>query len=109
MNEYLEKSCEIVLQHGGTVDKLLGDGAMFCFNVPREIPEARHQALRAAICMRDSFDIQKRAWIDPCLPARPIFNRVGLASGQLREAIMGGPQYQSLTVVGEPVVLAADL
>jgi class 3 adenylate cyclase len=109
MNEYLEKSCDIVIQHGGTVDKLLGDGAMFRFNVPREIPEARHQALRAAICMRDSFEIQKKAWIDRGLPARPIYNRIGLASGQLREAIMGGSQYQSLTVVGEPVVLSANL
>ena len=59
--------------------------------------------------MRDSFEIQKKTWVDRGLPTRPIFNRIGLASGQLREAIMGGPQYQSLTVVGEPVVLAANL
>ena len=34
---------------GGTVDKYIGDGAMFRFNVPHEIPDSRRQALRAAV------------------------------------------------------------
>jgi class 3 adenylate cyclase len=109
MNSYLERSCDIVMQHGGTIDKLLGDGAMLRFNVPREIRDSRMQAIRAALSMRDAFVKQKNSWFKAGMPVSSLYTRIGIASGPLREAIMGHPQFQSLTVVGEPVILASNL
>ncbi len=109
INAYLERSCDIVMRYGGTIDKLLGDGGMFRFNVPHEIPDSRMQALRAAITMREAFEAQKEAWLKAGMPANSLFTRIGIASGPVREAIMGHPQFQSLTVVGEPVILASNL
>jgi adenylate cyclase len=109
INSYLERSCDIVMQHGGTVDKLLGDGAMLRFNVPREIRDSRMQAVRAALCMREAFKKQKESWLQAGMPVSSLFTRIGIASGPVREAIMGHPQFQSLTVVGEPVILASNL
>src|SRR6266702_2124271 len=109
INSYLERSCDIVMHHGGTVDKLLGDGAMLRFNVPREIPDSRMKAIRAAFCMREAFEKQKESWLRAGMPVSSLFTRIGIASGPVREAIMGHPQFQSLTVVGEPVILASNL
>jgi len=109
INSYLERCCDIAMQHGGTVDKLLGDGAMLRFNVPREIRDWRMQAVRCAIDMRDAFEKQKGSWLKAGLPVSPLFTRIGMASGPVREAIMGHPQFQSLTIVGEPVILASNL
>jgi len=109
INSYLEKACDVIMQYGGTIDKLLGDGGMFRFNVPHEIPESRMQALRAAVSMRDAFQLQKDGWLRAGMPTNVLFTRIGIASGPVREAIMGHPQFQSLTVVGEPVILASNL
>jgi len=109
MNAYLEKACDVVMQHGGTVDKFLGDGAMLRFNVPREIRDSRMQALRAAVAMREVFETQKESWLRAGMPVSSLFTRIGVASGPVREAIMGHPQFQSLTVVGEPIILASNL
>jgi adenylate cyclase len=97
------------MQHGGTVDKFLGDGAMLRFNVPREIRDSRMQALRAAVAMREVFETQKESWLRAGMPVSSLFTRIGVASGPVREAIMGHPQFQSLTVVGEPIILASNL
>ncbi len=43
------------------------------------------------------------------IPASVLHTRIGLASGRLHEAIMGHPQYQNLTVMGESVVVAGSL
>lgn len=59
--------------------------------------------------MRDDFERLKTGWLESGIPASPLFTRVGIASGRLREAIMGHPQYQSLTVMGEPVIRASNL
>jgi len=109
MNEYLERSCDIAIRRGGTVDKILGDGAMIRFNIPRSIPDSRLVAIQAAVEMRDSFARQKAGWMSSGIPAGALYTRIGLASGPVRRAILGHPQFQSLTVVGEPVILASNL
>ena len=109
INSYLTEICNIAMHHGGTIDKLLWDGAMIRFNVPHEIRDSRIQAVRAAIAIREAFEKQKENWLKAGLPVKPVFNRIGMASGPVREAIMGHPQFQSLTVVGAPVILASNL
>jgi class 3 adenylate cyclase len=59
--------------------------------------------------MRDEFEVQKQGWLQAGMPVSSLFTRVGVASGSVREAIMGHPQFQSLTVVGDPVILASNL
>jgi adenylate cyclase len=109
MNSYLERNSDIVMKHGGTVDKFLGDGAMFRFNVPLQIRDHRVRAIQAAVEMKNDFENLKASWLNAGIPASSLQTRIGVASGPLHEAIMGHPQYQSLTVMGEPVVIAANL
>jgi class 3 adenylate cyclase len=109
INDYLEKISDIALHHGGTVDKYLGDGAMFRFNVPKSIVDPAAQAVDAAVEMAREFDKIKRGWLNFGLPGERIFTRSGIAFGPLHEAIVGHSQYRQLTVLGEPVNVASYL
>jgi class 3 adenylate cyclase len=109
MNAYLEQSCDVALKFGGTIDKLLGDGAMLRFNVPHPVRDYKKQAVHAALQMRQEFELLKHGWLDAGLPVNGLFTRIGVSSGRLREAIVGPPQFQGMTVMGEPVIIASSL
>lgn len=109
MNAYLESHSDIAMRHGATVDKFLGDGVMLRFNVPHKIDNYVFSAIEAALEMRREFERLKSSWLEAGFPVSAMFTRVGIASGPLAEAIMGHPQYQTLTVMGRPIVIAANL
>lgn len=111
INEYLEKQCDVAMNFGATVDKYLGDGAMLRFNVPRRITGDDHsvRAVEAALEMQESFERLKSGWLSEGLPVDDIYNRIGLASGVVYEATIGHPQFQQLTIIGDPVNNAATL
>ncbi len=52
---YFERMKEIVEQHGGTVEKFIGDAVMAVFGVPLVHEDDALRACRAALAMRDAF------------------------------------------------------
>jgi adenylate cyclase len=49
LNAYFARVTEIIMKHGGVVDKFLGDGLLAFFNAPVEHPDFADQALKAAL------------------------------------------------------------
>jgi class 3 adenylate cyclase len=111
INEYLERQSEIAFSYGGTVDKYIGDGIMFRFNVPRKIRKREHWtvAVEAANEMRRDFVRLKQSWLAFDHPAANIYSRVGVACGEVYLATVGHPASQSITIIGEAVNLASHL
>ncbi len=109
INEYLEGQCDIALKYGATVDKYLGDGIMIRFNVPRRVDEHMLKALKAALLMQTDFEDLKQRWLDYDLPVSEIYTRVGIACGPVYEAVVGHPQFQQMTVMGETCYMAKQL
>jgi class 3 adenylate cyclase len=92
------------------VDKYIGDGVMLRFNVPRPIAgDHAAQAVEAACEMCRDFAALKEGWRTFALPVEPLFARVGIACGPVHEAVVGHPQYQQVTVLGDAVNRAANL
>ena len=52
INEYLEEICNVAFRHGATVDKYMGDGVLFRFNVPHAVDAHPLAAIRAALDMQ---------------------------------------------------------
>ena len=61
----------VVEQHGGTVEKFIGDAVMAVFGVPTVHEDDALRACRAAVEMRDAF------------PSLGIEGRIGLSTGEV--------------------------
>jgi predicted ATPase/class 3 adenylate cyclase len=91
---------EILVAHGATVEKFIGDAVMAVFGVPSAHEDDAERAVRAAIALRDAV----RAAPDD---GRPRFLlRIGLNTG---EVVTGDGEGTEFLVTGGPVVVAKRL
>jgi len=109
INEYLERMCEIAFEHGATVDKYMGDGVLFRFNVPRTLENHPLQAVKSAVQMRSEFEMLKNEWNAMAGLTTNVHNRIAIAYGQVHQVMIGHPQYRYQTILGSPVHVAVHL
>ena len=60
LNEYLDVMCRAVMEHGGTIDKIVGDAVVGIFNAPLDQPDHAIRGVNCALEMdRISKDFQE--------------------------------------------------
>ena len=92
-------------EHGGTVDKFIGDAVMALWNAPLANPEHAIDACRAALRCR-AVDLQ----LDGEFPAPghgPMLTRFGLHSGEVVVGNVGSTDRMQYTALGAEVNLAS--
>src|ERR1700722_1296471 len=106
MGRYFELMAGALTRHGGTVDKLMGDGVMGFFNAPGECPGPHRQACLAALeAQRLLAEMAKGT-----PPGQPIFRaRIGLGVGEVLVGNIGTPERFAYTLLGDEVNLASRL
>jgi adenylate cyclase len=104
LNEYFEIVVPVIAnEHGGEVDKLIGDAIMVTFNTRGDQPDHAGRAVRAGLALqRETTRIVKRH------PTWPRF-RVGVNSGKATIGLIGAEGGRGYTVIGDMVNLAARL
>ena len=109
LNEYLGAMVEVVMAHGGTVDKFIGDAVMAVFGSPvsRGVAEEASQAVRCALAMRTALARLNEDWARRGIAT--LDNGIGLASGQVMVGQIGSPRRMEFTVIGDTVNLSARL
>jgi class 3 adenylate cyclase len=91
---------DVVSEHGGTLEKFIGDAAMAIFGLPHAHDDDARRALDAALALRDR--VRSEAGLGDRLPIR-----VGLNTG---EVIASRDRERSdFIVTGDPVNVAARL
>jgi class 3 adenylate cyclase/tetratricopeptide (TPR) repeat protein len=91
---------EILVAHGATVEKFIGDAVMAVFGVPVAHEDDAERAVRAALALR--ADVSPNAE-----DGRPGFTlRIGINTG---EVVTGDGEGAEFLVTGEPVIVAARL
>lgn len=103
VDAFLRQAAEIVVRHGGFVDKYIGDAIMAFFNVPLKSPDHRARALAAAA------EIQARVGELSARFGRPLSAGIGVASGHARVGRLGSNDEKDFTAIGDAVNLAARL
>lgn len=97
---------DLVVKHGGTVDKYLGDGMMAVFYGDQVADHAR-RAAHCAIEMQVAMDQVRQLHRRDELPE--VYLGIGISSGTVMTGIIGSPAYRAYTIVGEDVNLASRL
>ncbi len=107
LNEYFSEMAKIVQQHGGVLDKYIGDAVMAVFGAPVSGPaDADNAAATASQMIRRLKELNLRRL---SRGARPLEIGVGLASGEIVAGPVGSPARKNYTVIGDAVNLAARL
>lgn len=107
LNEYLNGACEIVIRHGGYVDKIIGDAVFAIFNAPSEQPDHAQRGVDCALAL-DQFARQYSAELQSKnIPFGK--TRIGVNTGYVTVGNFGGNRRFDYTAFGDAVNTAARL
>ena len=105
LNRYLERMSEIILRHGGSIDKFMGDAIMALFGAPNELENDIEAALRCAIEMQAAMaDINA---VNQALGMAPLYMGIGINTGEVIAGHLGSHHHSEYTVIGDEVNLTS--
>jgi len=107
LNEYLSEMTDIIISHGGTVDKYIGDAIMAFFGAPQAYDDHGLRACLAVIDMKRRLRELQDKWRKSGQLA--ISARMGINSGKSVVGNMGSALRMDYTAMGDSVNLAARL
>lgn len=107
LNELFTPMTRIILKHGGTVDKYVGDMIMAFFGAPIASENHRERALNCALEMLAKTRQMQRHFNAQGLPKIEI--TIGLNSGMMNVGDMGSEFRRSYTVIGDAVNLGSRI
>jgi adenylate cyclase len=107
LNEYFTPMTALVFEHGGTLDKYMGDAIMAFFGAPGALANHAEKSCLAAIDMVECLNALNERWAERGLPGIDI--GIGVNSGPMRVGNMGSTQRMDYTVMGDNVNLGSRL
>ena len=107
VNEFLNDMTTIILDHGGTIDKYMGDCIMAFWNAPLDCPNHAEQACLTAIEVEKKVDELKALYKERGLP--DINVGTGINTGTCIVGNMGSETRFDYSVIGDAVNLASRL
>ena len=107
LNEYLDEMTNIVFDHGGTIDKVVGDAIHAIFGAPQPQPDHARRAVQCALDM-DAFatEFMKKKQAEGIALG---ITRIGVNSGAAMVGNFGGDTLFDYTAHGEAINIAARL
>ncbi|MCF7823509.1 MAG: adenylate/guanylate cyclase domain-containing protein [Candidatus Marinimicrobia bacterium] len=113
LNEYLTEMTDILIAHGGTLDKYEGDAIIAFFGAPVHNQNHPLNAVTAAIEMQKGLDRLREKWRhegDMWPPEiKDIQMRIGINSGEMMVGNVGSRGRMNFTMMGDTVNVAARL
>jgi adenylate cyclase len=109
MVEYLSEMTDIITDHGGTLDKYIGDAIDAMFGAPLPLPDHGYRGVTSALLMqRKQLELQKR-WKAANRPEliQGMRTRIGLNTGPAVVGNMGSQRRFNYTMMGDNVNLGA--
>lgn len=106
-SRYLARLTEVIMTHGGTVDKFVGDSVMAIWNAPMDDADHVHHACAAVLACREANRTLNEAFEREGWP--PYRTRFGLHTGEAVVGNIGSADRMNYTVLGAAVNLAARL
>ena len=113
LNEYLTPMTDVVLDHGGTVDKYMGDAIMAFWNAPLDDAEHARNSAIAALAMRAELAKLNERWQANAAGENKTFPVVrfgiGLNTGVCCVGNLGSTRRFDYSAIGDDVNVASRL
>jgi class 3 adenylate cyclase/CHASE2 domain-containing sensor protein len=107
INAYLDGAGDIILKHGGTIDKFIGDGIMSFFGAPEAHDDDPDRTVACALEF-DAFSNKfSEEWRKKGVPVG--ITRIGIHTGQAIVGNFGGRQRFDYTALGDVVNAASRM
>ena len=110
LNGYLNRMAGLVLKHGGTLDKFVGDAVLVFFGDPetKGVPEDAAACVRMALEMKEAISELNHVWLATGI--RQGFEvRMGITTGFSTVGNFGSDERMDYTIIGKQVNLANRL
>jgi len=107
LNEYLSEMTDIIISHGGTIDKYEGDAIMAFYGAPQPYIDHELRACKAAIDMKKKLREMQEKWRS--VGQHELFVRMGMNTGLAVVGNMGSKMRMDYTAMGDSVNLASRL
>jgi adenylate cyclase len=109
LNEYLHCMNNVIFDHGGTVDKFIGDAIMVIFGAPNAMdPEIQAQkSTDCALRMQEAMVDLNKAWSKDEIPELRM--RIGIHHGPVVVGHFGSEMRSDYTAIGPTVNLASRI
>ncbi len=106
LTDYFTEMVDLVFDHGGTLDKFIGDALMAVWGAPLTEPDDADRALAAAQQMQARVGELNRRWTGT---RPPIAIGIGLATGDVFAGYLGSERRLEYSVLGDTVNVASRL
>ncbi len=104
LNEYFTHMVDVIFDHGGTVNKFVGDMIVALFGAPTQLKDSEKRAIETAIKMQQCLKTMSNLWI------RENFHTgIGINSGEMVVGNIGSPRHMDYTAIGDEVNIASRL
>ncbi len=110
MQEYLTEMSNIVMKHGGTIDKYIGDAIVAFFGAPIHFEDHAAKAVICSLEMQARLEEMRQQWRkEGRKEDMMLYQRIGLNTGPMVVGNMGSQSRFNYTMMGNAVNLAARL
>jgi adenylate cyclase len=107
LSEYFTEMVEVIFEHGGTLDKFIGDAIMALWGAPIAHADDPDRALRAAVAMQRAIARLNERWAAEGRPEIGV--GIGINYGEVFAGNIGSHRRLEYTVIGDAVNVAARL
>jgi adenylate cyclase len=107
LNEHFATMAAVIWQHGGMIDKFIGDAILAVFGVPVARPDDAVRAATTAICMQEALRGLNEGRARRGGPRLEM--GIALHTGTVLAGPVGTPQRLEYTIVGDAVNVAARI
>jgi len=107
LNRYFSVMSEIIVQYGGTIDKLMGDSIMVLFGAPDTHADDVERAIACSVAMQQAmsdFNEQNKA-----LGLPELYIGIGINTGTVVAGPVGSKHHREYTVIGDEVNLVSRI
>ena len=107
VDRFLTRADELIVEHGGSVDKHIGDATMAVFGAPVAHEDDPLRAVAAAEAIQRAMPVLSAELGRPA--TAPLLGHIGIALGEVVAGEIGGAVRRDYTVLGDTVNLASRL